>query len=213
MTQAMASDFRLWLEKTYQDEVTVQKAAQGFQQEFASYKIVSKPENTEECNKLVTHTAMTINKHSNSFYKNSTCLEPHDIEQIKNALKNYKCDSPAVLNIKNALIEDLTGFQREIVEFHNKNISEMKKERQLLEKQLRICEYDKHKLISDRLSKIMWPYDAKTKEFDEKISALQKKIEFLGQKIQQQKSLRPIADAKTVLLYELKLKEKFLKAS
>lgn len=162
-----------------------------------------------EYEKLLKLTTMSVKMHSTSYYKAFTSLEPTDIEQIKIALENYKNDNAKINEFKAALIEDLTNFQQEIKSNQIQKLNELRKQRQLMERQLRILSVEKHKLIMDRLSKIAWPYDEKTKEYDRKINQLEKQLEQNAQKIIDLKSMRPMANEKEILMYQMHLKEKF----
>lgn len=162
-----------------------------------------------EYEKLLKLTAMSVKMHSTSYYKAFTSLEPAEIEKIKNALENYKNDNAKVNDFKAELINDLTNFQQEIKSNQIQKLNELRKQRQLMERQLRILSVEKHKLIMDRLSKIAWPYDEKTKDYDRKISQLEKQLEQNEQKIINLKAMRPMANEKEILMYQLHLKEKF----
>lgn len=162
-----------------------------------------------EYEKLLKLTTMSVKMHSTSYYKTFTALEPIEIEQIKNALENYKNDNAKINEFKAELIEDLTNFQQQIKSNQIQKLNELRKQRQLMERQLRIFSVEKHKLIMDRLSKIAWPYDEKTKDYDRKIAQLEAQLEQNAQKIIDLKSMRPMANEKEILIYQMHLKEKF----
>lgn len=165
-----------------------------------------------EYEKLLKLTAMSVKMHSTSYYKAFTSLEPVEIEQIKKALENYKNDNAKVNEFKEELINDLTNFQQKIKSNQIQKLNELRKQRHLMERQLRIFSVEKHKLIMDRLSKIAWPYDEKTKDYDRKIAQIEKQLEQNEQKIINLKAMRPMANEKEILMYQLHLKEKFGKA-
>lgn len=147
----------------------------------------------------------TIKKYANSQYKFSTSLEPNEIEQVKKALNSYVNSNEKVNDFKRALLEDLTEFQHQILLNHKQRIIDTAKEKETHEKQIRLLECAKNKLIMDRLSQIIWPYDEKTKAYDIKIAQLQAKI----QQIENQKCMRPAANERDILMYKMHLKEKF----
>jgi hypothetical protein len=154
-------------------------------------------------------TEESIKKYANSEYKFNTALEPNEIEQIKKALISYTNHNEKVNEFKIAILEDLTTFQKQILSIHRERITQNAKEKELCEKQLRILECEKNKLIMDRLAKIVWPYDAKTKEYDQQITQLQVKVEQYTSKIANLKAMRPAANEKDILLYKIQLREKF----
>lgn len=164
-----------------------------------------------EYEKLLKLTTMSVKMHSTSYYKAFTSLEPIEIENIKKALENYKHDNKRVNEFKAELIEDLTNFQQQIKSNQIQKLNELRKQRQLIERQLRIFSVEKHKLIMDRLSQIAWPYDEKTKDYDKKIAALQVQLDQNEQKIISLKQMRPMANEKEILIYQMHLKEKFAK--
>lgn len=164
-----------------------------------------------EYEKLLKLTTMSVKMHSTSYYKAFTSLEPMDIEQIKKALENYKNENPKINEYKAELIADLTNFQQQIKSNQIQKLNELRKQRQLMERQLRIFSVEKHKLIMDRLSKIAWPYDEKTKDYDRKIAQLEAQLGQNEQKIISLKAMRPMANEKEILIYQMHLKEKFAK--
>lgn len=153
-------------------------------------------------------TEASIKKYANSTHKYGEYLEPNEIEQIKRALVEFS-NNNETSEFKNEMIEDLTAFQQQILTNHKERITELVKEKEICEKQLRIAECEKNQLIMERLSQIVWPYDAKTKEYDQKIAQLQAKVEQYTNKIKNQKNLRPAANQKDILLYTMHLREKF----
>lgn len=159
--------------------------------------------------KILNMTSLSIKMFANSFYKSSEFLEPSDIEQIKDSLNNYVNNNEKVVEFKNAILNDLTKFQKQIKVNHVQKLAELEKQKQFSEKQLRVLEFEKQKLVMDRLAKIAWPYDAKTKEYDNKIAALQIQVQKLAQKIEELQQMRPAANEKEILLYRMYLTEKY----
>lgn len=154
-------------------------------------------------------TEASIKKYATSTHKYSEYLEPNEIEQIKKALVEFSNNNEKISEFKKEIIKDLASFQQQILTNHEERIAELAKEKELCEKQLRIVECEKNKLIMERLSQIVWPYDAKTKEYDQKIAQLQTKVEQYTTKIKNQKGMRPAANQKDILLYTMHLREKF----
>lgn len=161
-------------------------------------------------NKVLSMTAMSIKTLSNSFYKSGSYVEASDIEQIKSSLINYK-GNDQVIELKRELVEDLTAFQKRIRENHVQRIAELTKEKQFLEKQIQVLEFEKHKLLVDRLTKLLWPSNTKTKEVECKIKALQMQAQQKAQRALELSQNRPIANEKDILIYQMHLKEKFAK--
>lgn len=168
-----------------------------------------KPESTSDYNKILSQTTMSMQKFANSHYKNSVMLEPKEIDQIKDSLNNFSSNDSKVSEFKKELLNDLTNFQNQIKTNYVDRITEYRKQQQLCEKQIKVLEFEKNKLIMDRLSKISWPYDEKTKEYDNKIATLTIQSQQYAQKAQQAQQMRPAANEKDILLYQLKLKEKY----
>lgn len=165
----------------------------------------------EDYDKLLSMTSIALKKHANSNYKSTPYLEPSDIEHVKICLNNLKNEQEQVKQFKIDLINDLTNFQRQIEVNYRQRISELEKENSVCAKQMRILDLEKHKLIMDRLSKILWPYNSTTKDYDAKIANLEIKIKRNKTKIEELKVMRPAANEKEVMLYIMHLKEKYTK--
>lgn len=164
----------------------------------------------EDAKKILTLTNLSLKMFSTSFHKTVTFLEASDIEQIKQSLINYKNNSEKVAQFKNSLIEDLTAFQSEITLNYNTRLAELKKEKAQLEKNIKVLEFAKSKLVRERLAKVAWPYDAKTSEYDAMIARFEIKVKKLEQKIEDVVKLRPAATEVDILKYQHHLKEAFL---
>jgi len=173
--------------------------------------INEEPSHTADYEKMLVLTELSIKKYANSEYKFTTALEPSEIEQIKKSLAAYVNNSEKVDEIKKEMLEDLTAFQKQIMVNHKQKIADLAKEKQACEKQIIILECAKNKLIMDRLSKIVWPYDETTKEYDSKIAQLQAKVVQYTSKLENSHKMRPAANERDILLFKLQLKEKFTK--
>jgi hypothetical protein len=188
--------------------LTAEISEKGFIGKMVS--LTADNEYVTETTKMLSLVSASIETLSNDVrYKASQFIEAADIEQIKATLKKYTNNNEKVKSFKKMLIEDLTNFEQQIKVNHVQKIEALRKEKQFLERQLKVLDFAKHKLIMDRLSRIEWPYDAKTKEFDTKISALEFKIKRLGEKIEEANKFRPLAREKEILMYQIKLKEKY----
>lgn len=165
---------------------------------------------TSEYEKIFNLTSLSLKMFANSYYKSQPFLEVSDIEQIKESLNNYPNEDTKVKEFKTAIIKDLTIFQQQIKSNHVQRLAELTKQKQFLDKQVRILDFEKNKLIMDRLSKVSWPYDHKTKEYDAKIAKLQMQAKKFEQKIEELKSKKPTANEKDIILYQMALREKIV---
>lgn len=164
---------------------------------------------SEDCNKLIRQTTMAIKSVANSSYKLSNFVDLLDIDQIKASLKAYKDNDTRVTEFKKELIDDLTEFQKRIKTHHTEKIVELKKQYRSYQRQLAALEGERNRLIMERLSKIVWPYDKETKEYDNKIAKLETITKQYGRKLEEAEKMRPIANEKDILLYQMHLKEKY----
>lgn len=189
---------------------TIKNATNAIKNGFVSYcSKVNEEQASDDCEKILNLTALSIKTFANSCYKSSAYLEPSDIEQIKNSLNNYSNNPERINEFKQELVNDLTDFQKQIKARHFERIAEMTKEKQFCDKQIRVLDFEKSKLIMDRLSKIVWPYDEKTQAYDNKIAQLQIKAQQYTKKIENMKKMRPAANEKDILIYSMQLKERF----
>lgn len=197
--------------QSHEDNKTIKNATNAIKNGSLNFcsKTNDEQEISEDYQKMLNMTALSIKMFANSHYKPSAYLEPREIDQIKNSLNNYTKSSERVNNFKQELIEDLTEFQKQIKAKHIQRIAGLTKERQIYEKQIKILDSEKNQLIMSRLSKISWPYDKKTKEYDSKIAQLQTKMQQYIKKIEDLQKMRPAANEKDIMIYRLHLKEKF----
>lgn len=180
---------------------------QGLVKYFSTMQVEREYEQARE--KMLNFTENSIKKYAYYSLKMNISLEPHEIEQVKKALVNYTCNCEKINELKKELLEDLTTFQYQIIAEQREIFLELINEKDNYEKQIKVLEYEKNKLIMERLSQIVWPYDAKTKKYDQKIAQLQVKVEQYAKKIENSKSMRPVATEKDLLLYKMHLREKF----
>lgn len=164
-----------------------------------------------EYEKILNLTTMSMKMFANSYYKETAFLEASDIEQIKTSLSNFNNKNEKVNEFKNFILEELTDFQSHIKTKHNQKIAQITKEKLFLERQLSVITFAKNKLVRERLARVEWPYDKKTKEYDSKISALQIKIQKWEQRIEEEQKKRPYVSEKDILMYQMYLKEKYAK--
>lgn len=179
--------------------------------DFMISKVAPKPANdlNTDCEKILNMTALSIKMFANSYYKKLPFLEPSDIDQIKESLNNYAKSDEKLKEFKKVIIEDLTAFQKQIKANHVQKLADLGRQKQLCERQIVALEFEKNKLIMDRLSKVVWPYDEKTKEYDAKIAALQLQVKKYNQKIEETQQMKPIANEKDILMYRMHLNEKY----
>lgn len=179
--------------------------------EFISSYIHQASDIAADVAKIIAQTAMSLKQYSQVHYKTTPYLEPSEVDQIKTALNNYANNNEALKSFKKELLEDLTNFQEQIKVNQAQRLQDLRNQKANCEKQLMILNVEKSKLIMDRLSKIVWPYDQKTSAYSKKIAALETQLEQLAQKITDLKKMRPAANEKDILLYQLHLKEKYTK--
>lgn len=165
----------------------------------------------KEYREILAHTTTSIKACANSNYKSHEFLEESDIEKIKSSLNKFVNNDEKVNQFKKALIDDLTNFQKQIKINHAQNIADLVEEKQFCEKQIKIFEFAKHKLVMNRLAKIEWPYDEKTKEYDKKIETLDAKLKKIEQDIELSKTMRPMVKEKEIMAYQAQLEKKFAK--
>lgn len=159
--------------------------------------------------KLLDFTENSIKKYAYFKFKSNTSLEPYEIEQVKKALTNYVCNDKHANELKKELIEDLTNFQHQIITTQHDKLMELVNEKDNYEKELRILECEKNKHIMEKLTQIAWPYDAKTKKYDLQITKLKAKVEHYAKKIENSRTMRPVATEKDIMFFHMNLKEKF----
>lgn len=164
-----------------------------------------------ECERIINLTTMSMKLFANSYFKEHAFLEPSEIEQIKVSLSNYIDKNDKVNDFKNEILGELTDFQSHIKTKHSQKIAAIVKEKQFCQRQLNVVTFAKSQLVRERLARVEWPYDSKTKEFDKKIASLQLKIQKYEQKIQEEQMKRPYVGEKEILLYQAYLKQKYSK--
>lgn len=211
---ATYNEFKAIEAKASEDAKTIATVTNILKEEFVSFypsniDIEDAKETAQQIEKVFNLTNMSIKMYSTSYYKKHASLDTLELEQIKKALENFKNNNQKVESFKRVLIEDLEKFQKQIRANHTQKIATLAKEKQLLERQLFTLNLEKNRLIMDRLSKIVWPYDEKTKQYTSKIAATETRIAQYENKIGELELYRPMANEKDVLLYQMQLKEKF----
>lgn len=176
-----------------------------------SYATIKQEESLKDIKKILLQASISLKTLANAYYKETPNLEPNDIDYIKLALNNYKSDNDVINKFKTSLIEDLSDFQSKIRTNYSTRLAEVAKEKQICERKIKVLDFEKHKLIMERLSKVSWPYDAKTKEYDKQIVSLQNKIQKCEQQLLTLQKSKPMANEKDILIYQMHLKERFAK--
>lgn len=162
---------------------------------------------TEDVNAILELTSASIKMHATCDYKPVAFIDATDIENIKRTLAQYQDDDARIHQIKYAIIEDLSYFQSELTLNHEERLKAFKSKKAELEKQLRVVDYAKKKLVSQRLARLAWPYDDKTQQYDGLIAKFELQLKKLNSKIEEEIKLRPMANEKDILKYQLHLKE------
>lgn len=200
--------------KAIEDMDTLKRLTNSIKSEFAYFYNREKEneiqnEDNIENNSIVKMLLMAIKTYSNSFEKSCVALNCSDIEQIKTNLTYYASRHKSYTKIVDEIIDDLSKFQKRLRINHYTKIGALKIEKEKLEKEVVLKDFEKNKLIMDRLSKIMWPYDSKTAEYESMISNLKVRIQRYKQSILEQQTLEPAAGEKDILLYRMHIQEKF----
>lgn len=198
--------------KNQEDDHIIQSITSTIKCESVNYlEKITREDSNNDYEKIINMTTLSMKMFSTSHYKKSAFLDINEVEQIKESIISYSDKDRGISNLKQELINDLTEFQKQIKTNYVERISDMEKQKKLCEKQAMILEYEKNKLIMDRLSKIVWPYDQKTKEYDAQIEKLQIQVQKYQQKITEMQQTKPIANEKDILIYQIKIKEKYKK--
>lgn len=210
-TNVILKNYKVLQDKKNEDEITVSNLSMSLRAENISSCPVTKPDISSDYRKILSQTTLSMNKVANSYYKNSAYLDIREIDQIKDALNNFALNDARTMAFKREIIDDLSDFQKQIKSNYVEKIANLNKQKQDCERQIKIFEFEKNKLIMDRLSKILWPYDQKTKKYDNDISALQAKVTQYTEKIASAQQMRPLANEKDILIYTMRLKNKYSK--
>lgn len=155
---------------------------------------------------IVRRIASAMNRIANLGYKGSTFIEPGEVEQLK---KDVFRNENIEYGLKIELEAELTKFQQEITTHYKEAIKEYTSKIKYCETQIRVIEMSKKEIISKRLSKMLWPFDANTKACDNKIAAFKIQASRYTQKLADIEQMRPAANEKDIVMFQLKLKEKF----
>lgn len=194
-----------------EENKSIEEASNILKQGLAKYfsTMQNEREYEQAREKMLNYTINSIKKYAYYSLKTHAFLEPYEVEQVKKALVNYTSTCEQANEFKKELLEDLTKFQHQIMNDKSEKLIELVKEKDNYEKQIKVLEYEKSALIRERLAQIAWPYDAKTKRYDQKIAQLQAKVEQYSKKITNSRNMRAVATEKDILLYKMHLKEKF----
>jgi len=159
-----------------------------------------------KANEIIDKIVTSMNDIANVETKGHKFIEPNEIATIKNTLVNYEARIEKLIEIK----KELEKFEDQIKTNYTEKIREQKHELTSCEEQIEMLENTKEQFIKQRLSRFLWPYDAKTKRCDLKIAALKTRIKKCALKIDQLSGMRPAADEKDILLFQMQLKNKFV---
>lgn len=163
----------------------------------------------QDCERILDFTEGAISRYAGYGKKLTQSLEVTEIEQIKKALVNYTHHSKEAEGFKKEILADLTKFQQKILTGPREKVMELVKEKDTIERQLKVLEYEKNKLVMERLHQVVWPYDEKTKRYDQQIAKLQAKVTQYTNKIRNAQTMRSVANEKDIIIYKMQLREKF----
>lgn len=208
---ALSSTFKDSILFETEETKSIEEAGYILKQGLAKYFSTMQGEREyEQARKeILNFTINSIKKYAYYSLKTHTFLEPYEVEQVKKALVNYTTNCEQADEFKQELLEDLTRFQHQIMGSQREKFMELINEKDNFEKQIKVLEYEKNTLVRERLAQIAWPYDAKTKKYDQQIAQLQAKVAQYTKKLENSKNMRPAANQKDILLYTMHLREKF----
>ena len=191
----------------------LKNVTEAIKKEFSNSNPIQKSIETsvEDCNKILSHTTMTIKMYANSAFKKSEFLEISEIDRIKSSLAVYLNKDQKVEAFKNELLEDLTDFQQQIKTNHTQKIVELTKQKQQYERELNALKSKGYKPKKETFLQIVWSTNAQEQEHARTLATTQAKIEQLSQKLAELQQTRPLANAKDILLYRMYMKEKYSK--
>jgi hypothetical protein len=200
-----------------EDLETVYNVTESIKSEYSAYfsRMISKTDEEKqndfksEYRKLLSQTKMSLKKCINSNYKKTSGIEINEIEQIKAALTNFSKNNDSVNAFKKELINDLTSFQKLLRNKHVVRIADLERQKRQYSEEILKLEAKKTKMIFDKLMNVQWPYDNATKECDTRIAQCKHQVLACTQKIENAQKTKPAANEKDLLLYELKLNEKY----
>lgn len=209
-TSMVLRDYRVLEEENKEDLVTLVSAVKSLKTEFVSKLIKPAAKDYDaEFKKLLTQTIMGLKKCANLSYKEHEEIEVDEILQIKAALSNFANDDSKIKEFKNSLLNDLDNFQSSLRQKKVRLLEQLKQEQRGYIKKAKELEIAKNKLIMDRLSNILWPYDEKTKSYDKQIEQCKIQLANCIRRIHLVHLTKATADTKDLMLYEMKMKEKY----
>lgn len=147
----------------------------------------------------------SITKTANIPTKGVPFIEPIEIENIKNSLDRVSGNNEAFAEVKN----ELTNFQNQIKSNYAKKVKDYNIERMAYDREILMLEEAKKEIVMARASKMLWPFDEKTRAIDKKVEVLKIKSQRCAQKVSDILTMRPAANEKDLLIFKSQLKEKF----
>lgn len=210
MTTDFALDNYMIIEaKKAEDEITLKTVTDVIKGSFQKVSFVEEDTTDKDCDKLFSQATLAMKSLSNAYYKSTKSLDLMDIEQIRISLNHYSSNNKKVSEFKKELLDDLDDFQKQIKANYAERISELRKKHKLLERQIKSLDSEKHQLIMNRLAAIVWPYDEKTKEYDNNIAKLEAQAKQYERRIAEAEKMRPMASERDILIYQMHMKDKF----
>lgn len=162
----------------------------------------SEPDTREFINNIMS----SINDVAGASAKGSKFIEPYEIEKIKKNLTHFEARSEKLTAIKN----ELEKFGSQIKMNYVNKIDEAMKGRAGCLEQIEMLTNARQEVIKKRLLQLTWPYDEKTKTYERKIAALKIRVAKYNYMIKQLSGMRPAANEKDILMFQVKLKSKFM---
>lgn len=171
-------------------------------------EVADKGLSEEQIDIVVNKILSAITNMATSKCKESSYLDINEIEHLK---KSHPALQDCDYNVKRAIEKELNGFQNEIQERHKENLKKHFEQKHSIEKQITVLEYRKKKIVEERISKFLWPFNDETKACDGKIYNLKCQMRTCLLKIAEVEKLRPMAKENDITKFNLKLKEKYAK--
>lgn len=160
-----------------------------------------------DINLVVNQVLSAVSSMSQAQYKGSPFIEGVGIDQVQNILAKSSCSS----EIKSEIENELQMFEENIKVNYKKMVNEYNYKIMDLEKQIKTFEMEKQKIVDSRTARLLWPFNAETRYYDNNIFNLKCKIKNIGTKLEELLSMKPMAREQDLIDLDLKLKQKFVK--
>lgn len=162
-----------------------------------------------EYKKVLMNMTMSLKKCATAGFKTKASVDVAEIEQIKNSLMNFKGEEAEVTEFARKMVSELTNFQKVLRNNYVTRIADIKRKEMLVADKIKALETERTETVFNRLKNIVWPYDSKTKDYENQIAQYKNQLRAYQNRLSEAKQTRPSANEKDLLIYELKMKEKY----